>query len=385
MKPTTKNRLIVKFINGEANQQDLDNLEELASQDKLGDAFQKNVYLNYIISLCMKEYNLNKAKDKINVKAKAFERRRKIAFYTKIAAVIVLLLFSSVFVFNTWLRQKQSTQLVKSSEIKPGYNKAVLTLSNGNQVVLEKGEAYSNQTVKSDGKEIIYESSKTNQNKDVQFNELDIPRGGEFSVKLSDGTKIWLNSETKLRYPIQFVEGKAREVELMYGEAYFEVSPSTDHKGAVFKVKSSKQKVTVLGTEFNISAVKGENEITTTLVEGKVTIDKNKVTRELKPGQQSRIYQDKDVIDIYPVDVFQEISWVKGLFSFEEITLEKMMSELSRWYDTEVAFETSDKKKYQFTGVLERTKNIEDILKLVEETTNGEIVFEIKNKTIIVK
>lgn len=385
MKPTTKNRLIVKFINGEANQQDLDNLEELAKQDKLGDAFQKNVYLNYIISLCMKEYNLNKAKDKINVKAKAFERRRKIAFYTKIAAVIVLLLFSSVFVFNTWLRQKQSTQLVKSSEIKPGYNKAVLTLSNGNQVVLEKGEAYSNQTVKSDGKEIIYESSKTNQNKDVQFNELDIPRGGEFSVKLSDGTKIWLNSETKLRYPIQFVEGKAREVELMYGEAYFEVSPSTDHKGAVFKVKSSKQKVTVLGTEFNISAVKGENEITTTLVEGKVTIDKNKVTRELKPGQQSRIYQDKDVIDIYPVDVFQEISWVKGLFSFEEITLEKMMSELSRWYDTEVAYETSDKKKYQFTGVLERTKKIEDILKLIEETTNGEIAFEIKNKTIIVK
>ncbi len=385
MEPTTKNRLIVKFINGEANQQDLDNLERLVRQDKLGSDFQRNVYLNYIISLCMKDYDLYAAKDKINAKAKALEKKRRIAVYSRIAAVIVLTVFCSVFVFNRWERQEKGTDLVKSSEIKPGYNKAVLTLSNGNQIVLEKGETYSDNIVTSDGKEIIYKNKKTDHTKSIQFNELDIPRGGEFSIKLSDGTKVWLNSETKLRYPIHFVEGKAREVELLYGEAYFEVSPSTAHKGAIFKVISQKQKVTVLGTEFNISAFKGEDEITTTLVNGKVTIDKNKEIRQLKPGQQSRVYKDKEGIDVYSVDVFQEISWVKGLFSFEEITLEKMMVELSRWYDAEIVFETSIKKQYKFTGILERTKSIEDILKLVEETTNGEIIFEIKNKTIIVK
>jgi len=366
MEPTTKNRLIVKFINGEASQQDLDNLERLVRQDEFDSDFQRNVYLNYIISLCMKEYNLYTAKNKITAKVKALEKKRRIVLYSKIAAVILLTVFCSVFVFNKRELEGKTIELVKFSEIKPGYNKAVLTLSNGNQIVLEKGGTYSDNIVTSDGKEIIYKNKKTNPTKGIQFNELDIPRGGEFSIKLSDGTKVWLNSETKLRYPVQFVEGKTREVELLYGEAYFEVSPSTSHKGSFFRVISQKQKVTVLGTEFNISAFKGEDEITTTLVNGKVTIDKNKEIRQLKPGQQSRIYKDKEGIDIYSVDVFQEISWVKGLFSFEEITLEKMMLELSRWYDAEVVFETSVKKKYQFTGVLERTKSIEDILKLVE-------------------
>src|SRR5690606_5166518 len=208
MEPTTKNRLIVKFINGEASQQDLDNLERLVRQDEFDSDFQRNVYLNYIISLCMKEYNLYTAKNKITAKVKTLEKKRRIVLYSKIAAVILLTVFCSVFVFNKRELEGKTIELVKFSEIKPGYNKAVLTLSNGNQIVLEKGGTYSDNIVTSDGKEIIYKNKKTNPTKGIQFNELDIPRGGEFSIKLSDGTKVWLNSETKLRYPVQFVEGK---------------------------------------------------------------------------------------------------------------------------------------------------------------------------------
>ena len=214
---------------------------------------------------------------------------------------------------------------------------------------------------------------------------MTIPRGGQFFVKLSDGTEVWLNSETKLKYPVTFTEGLTRKVELIYGEVYFKVSPSTQHKGAGFHVLTKSQEINVLGTEFNIRAYNNDEVMATTLVEGKIRIKKGEVSETLKPNQQAKISQESNQIDIQEIDVSQEISWVNGLFAFNEKPLEEILTVLSRWYDTEVVFENAKQKKFVFTGLLERTKAVEDILKLIEATSEGQIKFEIKDKTIIIK
>ena len=146
-----------------------------------------------------------------------------------------------------------------------------MTLADGSKIALEKGTPVQTQNANSNGEELIYESSKNTSR--LVYNYLTIPRGGQFVIKLSDGTKVWLNSASQLKFPVAFIEGESREVELVYGEAYFEVSPSTAHKGAHFQVYNKKQKVEVVGTEFNIKAYKDESNIYTTLVNGKVNVE----------------------------------------------------------------------------------------------------------------
>jgi ferric-dicitrate binding protein FerR (iron transport regulator) len=174
-------------------------------------------------------------------------------------------------------------------------------------------------------------------------------------------------------------------VELIYGEVYFKVSPSTEHKGAGFHVLTKSQEIDVLGTEFNIRAYDNDSIMATTLVEGKISIKRGEVSKTLIPSQQAKISKDSDKIDIQEVEVSQEISWVNGLFSFNEKPLEEILIVLSRWYDTEVVFENAKQKRFVFTGVLERTDAVEDIIKLIEATSEGQIKFEIKEKTIIIK
>ena len=159
--------------------------------------------------------------------------------------------------------------LNKEDIITTGSDKAVLTLEDGSNIELEKGKAFKTNVVNSNGEKLVY--NKTNQTK-ITYNYLTIPRGGQYFVKLSDGTEVWLNSESQLKFPVAFIKGQTREVTLVYGEAYFAVSPSTNHNGATFKVMNQGQEVEVLGTEFNIKAYKDEINIYTTLVEGKVTV-----------------------------------------------------------------------------------------------------------------
>lgn len=221
---------------------------------------------------------------------------------------------------------------------------------------------------------------------ELAYNSLTVPRGGQFFVKLSDGTQVWLNSDSKLKYPVKFQEGKARNVEVVYGEAYFKVSPSTEHNGASFNVLTKSQIINVLGTEFNIKAYDGDDEIVTTLVEGKIRVEKGKKSKVLKPYQQSKIRHNADIIKILDIeDLSQEISWINGLITFNEQSLDEIMKILSRWYDVDVIFETAEQKRFVFTGILERTKSIENILKLIETTSEGQIKFEIEDKTITFK
>jgi len=213
---------------------------------------------------------------------------------------------------------------------------------------------------------------------------LTVPRGGQYVVELSDGTKVWLNSESQLKYPVSFIEGQSREVELAYGEAYFDVSPSSKHKGAKFKVFNQFQEIDVLGTEFNIKAYKGESNVYTTLLEGKISVSIDNKNLGLKPNQQLDLDINNNTSTIKTVDVYNEVSWKDGVFSFESKTLEEVMKVFSRWYDIEIVFKNNSIKNEEFVGILRKNKNLETILKSFK---NYDVIknFEIEDKKVVLE
>ena len=258
-----------------------------------------------------------------------------------------------------------------------------MTLEDGTVVTLQKGNNYQTKTTQSNGEEIVYKAGNRMASK-TAYNYLTIPRGGQFHLVLSDGTKVWLNSETQLKYPVAFTDGVTRQIELVYGEAYFEVSPSTKHKGAKFKVLNQSQEVEVLGTHFNIKAYKDETNVLTTLVEGKVAVSSQGKKQILNPSEQANLNLQNNTIAVTEVDAYNEISWKDGVFSFRKKPLGEIMKVLSRWYDIEVQFENQDSKNARFNGVLGKEQKIEDILKRIKKFKVIED-FEIKNKKVILK
>lgn len=392
IKPKIHN-ILIKFINNEANITELEILESWLANPNNVAIFNHFVEIEYLTTFNMKQYNIDKAKLEISNKIKENKRHKKILAFKRIsvaASIVFAIGFSYIFFNKTYnpAEEVNSISTTKTNVITPGTNKAILTLGNGNQVSLSKNETYKNQYVTSDGKKLTYksEAKKTKQNEVIEYNDLTIPRGGEYFVVLADGSKVWLNSESKLRYPTKFIDGKERNIELVYGEAYFEISPSSKHNGSKFNVITKGQKVKVLGTEFNIKAYNEESIIATTLVGGKIQIEKDDNKKILIPNQQAQVNTNLSTINVVPIDVSNEIAWVKGLFSFEEARLDNMMKTLSRWYDIDIVFENSSRKEFEFTGILERTKTIQEILEIIKKTSQkDEITFKIADKIIIIK
>ncbi|MEJ5993772.1 FecR family protein [Pedobacter sp. Du54] len=311
------------------------------------------------------------------------KRGVKIFKRLSIAASILLFLVAGVFYA---IKDKGKDQVAKNNtmpiDIHPGSDKAILTLEDGSEFALGKGSAYQTENAKSSGENIEYRSNSEKSSK-IVYNYLTIPRGGKFFIKLSDGTKVWLNSESQLKFPVSFIPGETRAVELVYGEAYFEVSPSTAHGGDNFKVLNQFQVVKVVGTQFNIKAYKGDSNLYTTLVEGKVILDNGIIKHNLLPNQQSNLNLKSGNITIKTVDVNPEISWVKGLFTFKEMSLKEIMKVISRWYNVDVVFKNKDLENVKFKGTLSRDQDIEEILSIMKSTTIKS--YEIKNRTIFIK
>lgn len=300
------------------------------------------------------------------------------------AAIVIGVLSTSYFFRNSFINNEIIEKpIVINTEIQTGTDKATLTLEDGSVVVLQKGNQYKNKNITSNDKQIVYNENHEKPTKNA-YHYLTIPRGGQFYIKLADGTQVWLNSESQLKFPIAFTKGKTREVELVYGEAYFNVSPSALHKGAKFKVMNKSQEVTVLGTEFNIKAYIDESTVSTTLVEGKVTVKMTNKSQHLLPNQQLNINTNTNDSEILTVDVYNEISWKDGVFSFKKKSLEEIMKVLSRWYDLDVRFENVALKKTGFNGTLGKDQNIEDILESIK--SYGVIKgYNVNNKTVILK
>lgn len=373
--------LIVKHLENSITAEESSLLEDWLKDSNNKIYFNEFVEINYLIN-SKNQFNYTSFLEKFKVITKS-NSQIKFRKYLKYAAAVLIFISAGYFINQDLARVDKN---VVETQIKIGTNKATLTLEDGSEVVLEKGNIYSSKTANSDGEKIIYKNAQNNSKEtksNIAYNYLTIPRGGEFYVQLSDSTKVWLNSETKIKFPVKFASGKIRKVELIYGEAYFDISSSTKHNGASFKVITQAQEVEVLGTEFNIKAYKYENEIATTLVEGKLAVGINNKTEILNPTQQLNYNISDKTIKILTVNTDHETSWRKGYFSFSGKPLKEIMNVISRWYDIEIEFENELNENKKFNGSLSRNQNIENILLTIKNTNN--INYEIKSDKIIIK
>ncbi|MBD0836078.1 FecR family protein [Aestuariibaculum suncheonense] len=301
-------------------------------------------------------------------------------------AAVLLAFVSLVYVLKgnlTNANQEELIPVIVNNQIIPGSNQAVLTLDDGTNIELGDDHTYASNIANGNNKSLVYHLGKDSQSSSItKFNTLTIPRGGQFKLELADGTKVWLNSDSQLRYPIAF-HGDSRGVELIYGEAYFDVSPSTNHNGASFKVVKGDQEIEVLGTEFNVKAYHEDQDIQTTLVEGKVAINFHGIEKILKPNDQAVSHLVNQSIDVRQVDVKYVTSWKEGVFNFEGETLKNIMQVLSRWYDMDVHFENKSLESTRFIGVLRRNQSIEEIMNVIMTTSINN--YEINNKRLIIK
>lgn len=325
---------------------------------------------------------INTAKDWHKVKPKPTIQIRKI--YWQYAAAILIGIISTTFIFkDNLINNPNNVPAIKNAVIQSGTDKATLTLEDGRNITLTKGTTYQANNIVSNGEKITYQNKPINYDK-IAYNYLTIPRAGQFQITLSDGTKVWLNSETQIKYPVSFIKGNTRNVELVYGEAYFDVSPSSNHNGDKFQVFHEGQQISVLGTEFNIKAYKDEINVYTTLVEGKVAVSYKGQKENLLPTQQAKYSPDSNTFKVRTVDIYNEVSWKEGVFSFENKTLKEMMQVLSRWYDVEIEFKNKAIEKEEFIGVLRKDQNLNEILKTIQ---NFGIIKEYKiiNKKITIQ
>jgi ferric-dicitrate binding protein FerR (iron transport regulator) len=278
------------------------------------------------------------------------------------AAAILLLISGTWFFFSRSQRQEAAITAVYDKA--PGRDRALLTLSDGAVVELDstgKGQiAGGNTTIQQQGGMLKYSDGVHA----AGFHTLTTPRGGQFRVVLPDGTAVWLNAATSLRYPTAF-EGNERVVTLR-GEAYFEVAENT---AMPFRVQIDEQTaVEVLGTHFNIHAYSDENQISTTLLEGKVMMTKSDASLRrvvLNPGQQAIIINDQLSVS-KQVNIDQVMAWKNGMFNFEDMDLPSVLRQLSRWYDVEIVYEGKIPTR-KFGGEMQRDLSLQQVLRILEK------------------
>lgn len=299
-------------------------------------------------------------------------------FQVAVAASLVLIAGLSLYYFK-FVADPSVNSNSYTTDIASGKNGATLTLVNGQKILLSdqlNGELAKEAGVvisKSADGQITYQIKPGSNIPDNQINTLSTAKGQQYQIILSDGTKIWLNAGSTLKYPVSFSKGQ-RRVELI-GEAYLEVAKDKDHP---FIVQSGKQTIAVLGTHFNLNAYPDEPEILTTLLEGAVKLNGNVL---LKPGEQA-IYDGKS-IKVGKADVELSIAWMQGNFVFDNENLSSIMRKVSRWYDIEVLFHSENLKEITFSGSISRTVSIKTLLRRLSLTK--EISFKAEGRRIIVQ
>lgn len=308
------------------------------------------------------------------------KKKRFFTFYksfAKYAAIIILVICSSIVGYWLYSEKKIPVAIVeetKQNNILPGKSKAILTLPSGVELQLKSDSVLSASEISV----LDSESSLSNKDKTLSYSMIEIPRGGEYNLVLSDGTNVYLNSETKLRFPDKFAEDK-REIELIGGEIYLDVKRNDQ---SPFYIKTDDITVKVLGTSFNISTY--GNLYQTTLVNGSVEVKVGEgKAYKLKPSQQINYVKDKEKIDIKYVDTDLYTSWINGKIVFRDQSLENILNSLSRWYNFDVRYESEDLKFYEFGINVNKYESIDPLLNILEST--GKFGFEIHDNVIYVK
>ena len=273
---------------------------------------------------------------------------------------------------------QQSLPLVELEPIEHTNNRAILELAQGKQIVLNAQKQVDTMLLSQYGithqdTMLSYEKASTV----TEWHSLEVPRGGEYVLSLADGSRIWLNSSSKLKFPTRF-EGVERKVYLERGEAYFEIVANAEQP---FYVEVENMQIKVVGTEFNVMAYPEKPVIATTLVEGVVQVVTPQTALSLLPNEQSIFVRESGQISKKQVDVNYHISWKNGIFEFKGMPLDEVAEVLSRWYDVDFVFENTKLKKERFTGSIQRSKSLEFILDVIQETQI--VKYEIIDKTII--
>jgi len=308
-----------------------------------------------------------------------------IRLWPRIAVAASILLFLSIGGYFLLPKQAPRKQIVHNqplrNDIAPGGSKAILTLANGKQIVLNNAQngALAQQGAitisKTQSGQIVYTAgAPTTQNPQlITYNSIETPRGGQYHLTLSDGTNVWLNAASSIKYPVVFA-GNERRVEIT-GEAYFEV----EHIAAKpFRVVCNGQTVEDLGTHFNINAYSDEKAVKTTLLEGSVRVSSAGRNQMLKPGEQSLL--ENGNIRIADVDVNEVIAWKNGFFQFKDDNISDIMRQLGRWYDVSIKYEGNVPER-EFSGEIPRNVNVSQVLDIL---SFEKIHFKIEGKTIIV-
>lgn len=298
------------------------------------------------------------------------------------AAAVILILFGASLYFYIGPGKPELKDVAMANHIVPGGNKAILTLANGSEISLTDAlngtitkQAGATVTKTSNG-QLLYAGSEPGKNV-VAYNTITTPRGGQYRVTLVDGTIVWLNASSSLRYPTIF-DGRERKVQLT-GEAYFEVAKDPKMP---FRIINNGQVTEVLGTHFNINSYPDEPGTTTTLLEGSVKVlnPKSDAVVLLKPGQQSSSDASGE-IKVANVNPEQFVAWKDGKFIFANANIESIMRQVSRWYNVEIVYK-GDASKEKFGGRTSRFANVAELLEILELTDN--VQFEIEGRRIIV-
>ncbi|MEP6749538.1 MAG: FecR domain-containing protein [Bacteroidota bacterium] len=335
------------------------------------------------IEAALDQYELGRPIEYIKVKRLPWRR------FASIAAAVLILLGSTTAI---WLMvrktpainlslSKVKTPASHQNDLLPGGNKATLTLSNGSVISLDdaqtgkialQGNALIN---KSANGQLVYKILESKP-AEIAFNTLTTPRGGQFKLVLPDGSEVWLNAASSIKYPASFT-GDERKVEIS-GEAYFEIA---HNPAKPFIVGVNGMEVKVLGTHFNINAYSDESVIKTSLLQGSITLHKGGNTVALQPGQQAQLTRDADVKVVNDVDMEEVVAWKNGYFSFNRADLQSVMRQIARWYDVEISYEGKIPERL-FGGKIDRNSNASEVLKILEES---KVHFSIEDKKITVK
>ena len=305
--------------------------------------------------------------------------RKRIALW-KYAAAAAVVLATSVTLLQIGQKKVEKSPLAYQNDVLPGKEKAVLTLADGSQIELDNSATKNLATqggisIERDAKgQLVYLVKGNTQDDSQKVNTLSTPAGGKFSVVLSDGSKVWLNASSSIKFPAAFAK-ENRRVEIK-GEAYFEIEKDSSRP---FYVINGSSEIKVLGTHFNVMAYPDEYRSELTLLEGAVQFSKNGHSELLKPGKQILFTENNKETKQVEANIEEVMAWKNDLFVFNNTNIDEVMKELMRWYDVKVKFE-GEKPDISFTGVLPRNTNVSKILKTLELTSD--VVFGIENNVI---
>ncbi len=397
--------LLERYLNHTASKAELDELFNIISEEKYRKSIEAELHNKWMQQPENEQMKFDLLSEQdvlkdILTKNQADEilSPPKIHFFQKywqrIAAAAVIILTAGIYYYSNTPRTDKSilafTNDTATNIIKPGGQKAILTLADGSTIVLDDtfngklATEGNNNIIKRNG-ELIYDASNGSQthhnnNSEEIYNTMSTPKGGQYKLRLPDGSRVWLNAESTIKYPVVF-NNKQRNVTIS-GEAYFEVITDKNRK---FSVNVSGTVTEVLGTNFNVSGYTDEDAIKITLLQGAVKVAKpnaksNSDAKILKPGQQAGWNIKTEELTVHEADLDAVMAWKNGLFQFNGDDIVSIMKKISKWYDVEISYAGKIPQGH-YNGIVSRSSDLQTVLKILEESG---LHFNIEGKKLIV-